>query len=362
MSFALGSALLCQGCANSTDDTDDLGVGSTRGVDDSGLSAGGAEPGTSTTQGEQPETTAPVAVGDCVVTEFHRNFNGSDDINYSYMRIRYDRATRTETREYSSAPDFDKLTLKRVTLYDEKGHILAGTGYDSYGWRDDYRYDSAGNEIGWGRTNTDALDVNVPAQPPFSMSADAVHSYDAAGLLAATESTQQYASEPITTNFAYVTDEAGRCAVITSTSSSRPDAVVTEQRSYAADGGVRSEQTTVTPTGNTIVVAELKLDAQGRWSAIEQDGGGHWGASADGTPDLTRTYGYAADGTITVTYLDFTNDVPNDEIERDGVVTPVTRNDFIIAPQCATVMDALPTVMGDACRYPRPNWSDRMTR
>jgi hypothetical protein len=213
------------------------------------------------------------------------------------------------------------------------------------------------------RPNTNALDLTVPANPPYLTSTESTHTYDAADRLVNTSSTMTYMGTSTVSQYAYTADEAGRCveiaSVVTSTSTTR----ATEKLTYMTDGGMRSEKTSTTTSGTnsttTVVVTALTLDAQGRWLAVERDGSS-WGGSADGTPDIIDAYSYAADGTITVTHLDFSSDVPNDYAEYKGRSGRVDRSDLVVPPQCTALDDAIPRIAGDACRYPMRAWNNRL--
>ncbi len=385
---SLATLTLCQSCATATHDPvtaaggrSSSGVSASAGQPDTATGPGGASTslggssmaqagnaGTATMagQGEDgPPTTSPVggSASDCIVTKFHRIIRGRPEFTYEYVRIRYDAAARIETTEYSSKPDFSVVTFVRQALYDESGHVLASIGSDANSGRHDYTYDSAGNETHWGLSDTIALDLTVPAQPPFRSSRESTHTYDALGRLSASTVVHYYSGTTATTNYTYSHDDASRCAVITSNNAAGNTPVSkTETRTYQSDGGIRSEATAVVTSTDSVMttvgVTELKADALGRWLTVVTDGGSFLSGDADGTPDNARTYSYAADGTITIVSLDFLTDTPNDEIMRDGRLIYVGRQDYTITSQCASMPVSMHKLDGNACRYPLLGWTE----
>jgi hypothetical protein len=254
------------------------------------------------------------------------------------------------TREYFSSQDLANLTKTRVQRYDESGHVVAyaerSIPTDAYSsWRLDFRFDEHGNQIERTMRLTNTLDVLIVPDSPYSWSERDSHTYDPSGRLLVTS--VSYAEDPgmAPTTYTYSTDALGRCETISGGDPWAFPCLQTNVLGYQSDRLVRSEQTCSCdwlPGTMYVSVTELTFDEQGRRLNVGFQCTGMCDNTVLPFSDVTHSYAYANDGTVTVTYPDSMSDTPSAEFPAD----------YVMPPDCITLVAKLPQLTGNACRYP----------
>ncbi len=280
------------------------------------------------------------------------------DFTQHYIRRSFDPDTRIVTYNYFYVEDGDTIGFQTVyNRLDAQGLLLAYQKVDDDDSgpirRRDFTRDSSGNvtrfEIISGEEVTDLTEPSGIEPSEFY---EYEHTFNAEGRLI--ESTFVDGEPAEADHVEYTHDKDGRCEAIVSTYvDSFYDLAKTDETRAYENGRISKKIIDITDVNGTSmqIVTVYKYDDQGRLIAEEQDGGGHWSFSADGTVDLLIYWKYYPDGATLVEYRDYTTDVPNDEVEVDGEIRSVGRSFEVWSQECAAQDAQIPKNTSTACIF-----------
>jgi hypothetical protein len=256
----------------------------------------------------------------------------------SIMRYGLDYEPRTKILAQSRL-DSNAATESLFWRVDGRGRVLT---YAGSGFRHDFTRDERGNVTEFLFTYEDWTDLTEAPSGSAYMSYTCEHTYDDSGLL---ERSERVDPDLGNATYVYKHDAEGRCE---SVETPGEDSSGLETRVYENGALTQVIESTPSDAGEQrLRVTDYRYDDRGRLIAREQDGGGHWGAIADGTPDITYYWTYEDDGSWTSEYMDYTTDVPNDSV--DGR-TCFHRIDAFSAG-CAALASQIPRPSGLECRF-----------
>jgi hypothetical protein len=257
-------------------------------------------------------------------------------------RVSYEDAVLT----WRTLQDTGHLVMRR---FDADGNVLVqattGSPVQPNPYRFDREYDEHGNQIENMMTYTSDFDLSKKPEPPHQYAHDYAHTYDPEALLLRTE------TDGALPRWEYAHDDAGRCVGITRVSAADDSRV--ETRSFEGDQWIGWRRVDSRFGRDIEIEGALHFDARGRLTLWEQDGSSSWMLDpADGEPDVIETHDYAADGSVTVTSLDFTGDLVNAMALHKGVLQGVWKSVWTFTPDCAEIMAQLPQRTALSCAYP----------
>ncbi|MBN2528984.1 MAG: hypothetical protein JXR76_21525 [Deltaproteobacteria bacterium] len=308
----------------------------------------------SDTTSQIPRPSASVA--GCAIVVSNREQMQSDTYVSTYTLRTYDAVSRiVEERRYTSADFNEASTQPLYWRLDETGRLLtyAGKGNGEYeNFRHDYTRDEHGNVTRFAFTYGAWDDLAAPANGSLHLYYEYMHIYDENGLLV--ESQFIDGNYGPMQHVSYTHDENGRCASMVYGGQNTDIPQRTDTIEYDDANRISRVRQNIQSSDGTSaveVVVAHSYDGQGRPLATEQDGGGHWETTADGTPDILSYWTYSQDGGQLIERLDFTNDLPNEEIERNGQIVFVTRSFEARSAACTTVDNQVPTPSELECRF-----------
>jgi hypothetical protein len=257
----------------------------------------------------------------------------------------------------STDPSDPNLSHALYWRWDSGGRLQmragGGSGYRAF--RQDYQRDEHDNLIASVFVYSDDFELgDAPSGDPYS-AAYYHNSYGSDGLLNGhgVERTEG-ANVAVSPTFTYQHDEQGRCLVVSSTSAR---GVEVNRLEYDDANRMKlrtTELSEVAPTDSVSdpirIVESLQYDEQGRPIRIESDGEAVFQLStADGVPDTFSRTRYYPDGSHLTEWLSFTSDVPNDEVERNGVLEPAWHSIVFSSAGCQAVQANVPAPTSLAC-------------
>jgi hypothetical protein len=270
-----------------------------------------------------------------------------------YLRIRYDERSHILSRERSSEPNFAPVRYHEEELLESAdGHlVLLGAQRDSAGWMP-FRFDRFYNEqrdlVEAMATYTNETDLSVTPPEPHYSRIRYSHEYDS-GRLTRTEETFSHPGSSAGTLYQFEEDDDGRCSRIETTFE---DNRFVETRTYDGRQLTRLHVEGARGTVDYELVTEVEYDGEDRVTRITRDGSIDFFLSLpDGVPDMVWTYEYSDDGSAKHTLLDFTADIVNDTVERNGEEVSVYREELSFSPQCAVILRTIPSDEDASCRF-----------
>ncbi len=261
-----------------------------------------------------------------------------------YYRFEYDEDSRILATHTVDARESDaEVTGSLFYRLDAEGRLVTYAGEE---FRHDFELDEHGNLVRFVFVYEDWTDLTQPATASPYMVDTYEHTYDDQGRLQQTSFVGAINDVHSITEYSH--DSEGRCQTEKTTfdGSAEPSQPATLTTYSYADGKLASKITESTSEGTESwperVVVEYRYDSEGRLVSIEQDGGGHWGESADGQPDLFQSWTFNDDGSWVYESRDYTTDVPNETIEVDGVEQLCYRAVITYSAGCAGFKARLP--------------------
>lgn len=298
------------------------------------------ETGTAGSSGDGGDTDStdivwpPYDLKGCWGYENRRNYADARPFRYVYNEM-----TRILSQEFVATATENAPTTNALHYrVNEAGWMIT---YAGDGFRHDHSRDEQHNVTRFEFVYEDWTDLLLPTQASPYMSYDATHTYGEDGLLTETTQTE---NDDVTT-YEYVHDAEGRCAQIQITGTLQR----TETRTYV-EGRLERVTARISQTdGETsrVVVTTYSYDETERIIAVEQDGGGHWGANADGTPSIVSYWSYETDGRYSVDSRDYTTDTPNDV--ADG--RSCSRVVITYSAGCNALLEQIPVPTSLACNF-----------
>lgn len=295
-----------------------------------------------------PDAGPPPSAADAVCLMTRTAGLGGDKVAYDYIRYAYDAEARVLSQDWSRDPELANIHLSERSLLDEAGRLLITTARDFHNemsWRFDRTLDEHGNVLESLATYTDDLEFSHEPEGRRYSEQHYEHVYDDAGRLSESF-VRGTVSFPPFDHFRYESLPDGSCERVVAEGG---DERSTETFAY---DGERASGSTVEQKLRGLEAelrTVLRYDDAGRIEAVEEDGDEHNNISADGQPDVLQSYEYAADGAVTITWLDYNTDTPNEEVDRDGEKTWVYRSVITRSPECARLSERIDREHSTAC-------------
>ena len=229
---------------------------------------------------------------------------------------------------------------------NDRGQSVVQTGEDfrnALAWRFDTQLNPQGDVVESLATYTNDFDFSITPPPPHYSSSHYVHTYDPASGALVESRTQDSTGYEFVTRV-YTADEQGRCAKVerTGLTSGGGERTEVETRRYYGQQLVGASIVGTIGTGRYELATNYGYDLQGRLTSQVRDGSNAFRLSSpDGRPELSVSYVYADDGSLTVTAINLDGDVGGSE-----------RSVWVLPPRCAEIWGALPKFTDSHCRFP----------
>ena len=292
----------------------------------------------------------------CVIASSSREWGSAQGFFVDFILRSFDANSGVVSEVTSRSVDFQDEVRNLHWRISNSGRLLAYGGKGEGEWRNfrhDYTLDEQGNITRFEFTYGIWDSLLTPSTGRIHLDYGYAHTYEN-GLLQESVYTDGNYEQTETITYAHDTD--GRCTKVTYTDDAPDYQSSVETLTYNAAGRLaQTERVTQYEDTelNNKVVTQYTYDEKGRLTLRAQDGGGHWGATADGRPDIVMFALYFSDGGRLIQYLDFTNDLPNDEVDYDGTQTVVDRRFEVWSPACDDIDARIPKRSDVSCALMR---------